>query len=136
MQNVQKICKSPIYILFLKVSLILHILHITLKKPSKTEHSRAFPLIRFSLADARRNRSEAVTIATKEQMKTEFAYFGEAWNFFKKFYETSGADEYWDAVVQEAGSIVQKYDDCPLCKAVVLAIIDELERKCQAREGA
>ena len=83
------------------------------------------------LTDARKNRSEAVTIATKEQMKTEFSYFGEAWNFFKKFYETSEADEYWDAVVQEAGAIVQKYD-CPLCKAVVLAIIDELERKHRA----
>lgn len=70
-------------------------------------------------------------IATKEQMKMEFCYFSEIWNFFKKFYETSDADEYWDAVVQEAGAIVQKYDS-PLCKAVVLAIVDELERRCQA----
>lgn len=67
-------------------------------------------------------------MATKEDMKTEFAYFGEAWNFFKKFYDTSDEDAYWDAVVQEGGAIILKYD-CPLCKAVILAIIDELERK-------
>ena len=72
-----------------------------------------------------------MTIATKEQMKTEFSYFSEAWNFFKKFYETSESDEYWDAVVQEAGAIVQKYDS-PLCKTVILGIIDELERKHKA----
>ena len=67
-------------------------------------------------------------MATKEQMKIEFAYFGEAWNFFKKFYEVQDSNPYWDSVVQEAGQIIEKYHQ-PLCKAVVLAIIDELERK-------
>ena len=67
-------------------------------------------------------------MATKEQMKTEFAYFGEAWNFFKRFYEVQDTEHYWDEVVQEAGQIIEKYNQ-PLCKAVVLAILDELDRK-------
>ncbi len=67
-------------------------------------------------------------MATKEQMKEEFVYFGEAWNFFKKFYEVQENDSYWDALTAEAGKILQRHDS-PLCKAVVLAIIDELERK-------
>ena len=32
-------------------------------------------------------------MATKEQMKEEFAYFGEAWNFFKRFYEVKESTE-------------------------------------------
>lgn len=72
-------------------------------------------------------------MATKEQMKAEFAYFGEAWNLFKKFYEIQDGDSYWDSLVTEAGLIIKKYGSEPLCKAVVLAIVDELDRK--FREG-
>lgn len=67
-------------------------------------------------------------MATKEQMKEEFAYFGEAWNFFKRFYEVQEDDSFWDSVVEEAGAIIRRYDST-LCKMVVLAIVDELERK-------
>lgn len=65
-------------------------------------------------------------MATKEQMREEFTYFGEAWNFFKRFYEVREDDAYWNAVVQQAGEILKQHDS-PLCKAVMLAIIDELE---------
>lgn len=73
-------------------------------------------------------------MATREQMKEEFAYFGEAWNFFKKFYEVKESTYYWDSVVEEAGDLMRRYN-CPLCKEVVLAIVDELERKYRARKG-
>lgn len=77
---------------------------------------------------------EEETMATKEQMKEEFAYFGEAWNFFKKFYKVQESEDYWDSVVADAGEIMRRHDS-PLCKAVVLAIIDELERKRKAGTG-
>ena len=67
-------------------------------------------------------------MASKEQMREEFAYFGEAWNFFKKFYEVKESICYWDSVVEEAGDLMRRYN-CPLCKEVVLAIVDELDRK-------
>nr|WP_302585167.1 hypothetical protein [uncultured Schaedlerella sp.] len=72
-------------------------------------------------------------MATKEQMKEEFAYFGEAWKFFKRFYEVKESTYYWDSVVAEAGDLMRRYN-CPLCKEVVLAIVDELERKYRARK--
>ena len=72
-------------------------------------------------------------MATKEQMKEEFAYFGEAWKFFKRFYEVKESTYYWDSVVEEAGDLMRRYN-CPLCKEVVLAIVDELERKYRARK--
>lgn len=79
-------------------------------------------------------------MATNEQMKTEFSYFGEVWSFFKKFYEVQEDDYYWNLVVKEAERIVEKYNR-PLCKALVLAVLNELERKSRAemeakREGA
>lgn len=72
-------------------------------------------------------------MATKEQMKEEFAYFGEAWKFFKRFYEVKESTYYWDSVVEEAGDLMRRYN-CPLCRGVVLAIVDELDRKYRARK--
>ena len=72
-------------------------------------------------------------MATKEQMKEEFAYFGEAWNFFKRFYEVKESESYWDSVIAEAGNLMQRYN-CPLCRGVVLEIVDELDRKYRARK--
>ena len=75
-------------------------------------------------------------MATKEQMKTEFAYFGEVWTFFKKYYDVQQEnDDYWAAVVEEASAINQKYN-CELCKDLILAVIDELERKGKAQGKA
>lgn len=65
-------------------------------------------------------------------MEIEFTYFAQAWNFFKKFYDVQDNEQYWDAVVQEAGQIIENYN-YPLCKAVILAIIDELDRKYKAK---
>lgn len=72
-------------------------------------------------------------MATREQMKTEFAYFGEVWTFFKKYYDVQQEnDDYWAAVVEEASAINQKYN-CELCKDLILAILNELERKGKAQ---
>lgn len=67
-------------------------------------------------------------MATNEQMKTEFSYFGEVWTFFKKYYYVGNTDEFWESVIEEAAAINQKYR-CPLCKDLVLAVLNELERK-------
>ena len=75
-------------------------------------------------------------MATKEQMKTEFAYFGEVWTFFKKYYDVQQEnDDYWAAVVEEASAINQKYN-CERCKDLILAVLDELERKGKAQGKA
>ena len=73
--------------------------------------------------------------ATNKEMATEFQYFGDVWTFFKKYYHVRPDDDYWDAVVEEGSSIVQKYNNLPLCKDLVLAVISELERKEKAMRG-
>lgn len=65
-------------------------------------------------------------MAINKQMKTEFAYFGEVWTFFKKYYYVENTDAFWESVVAEAAAIHQKYH-CPLCKDLILAILNELE---------
>lgn len=70
--------------------------------------------------------------ATNKEMSTEFQYFGEVWTFFKKYYHVRPDDDYWDAVIEEAGAINQKYQ-CELCKDLILAIVDELDRKYRER---
>lgn len=67
-------------------------------------------------------------MANNKQMQEEFAYFGEIWNFFKKFYEVQEDDAYWDTMVTEGEEIMRRHDS-PLCKAVVAAVIEELDRK-------
>ena len=39
------------------------------------------------------------------------------------------SDEYWESVVDESGQIAKKYDNAKLAIALLLAAIDELERK-------
>lgn len=73
--------------------------------------------------------------ATNKEMSTEFQYFGDVWTFFKKYYHVRPDDSYWEAVVEESSAIVQKYNNLPLCKDLVLAVIGELERKEKAVRG-
>ena len=73
-------------------------------------------------------------MATNKEMKTEFAYFGEAWTFFKKYYDVRNDNEYWDSMIAESITIMKKYN-CPLCNAIILAIIEELERKYKEKEN-
>lgn len=72
-------------------------------------------------------------MATNKEMKTEFAYFGEAWTLFKKYYDVREDNNYWDSMFDESITIMKKYD-CPLCDAIIRAIIEELERKYQAKK--
>lgn len=67
-------------------------------------------------------------LATNEEMKTEFAYFGEIWKLFKKYYYVRQEYSYWERLIEDAGAINQKYQ-CELCKDLILAVVNELERK-------
>lgn len=74
--------------------------------------------------------------ASNKEMAMEFKYFGDVWNFFKKYYFVSLDAAYWDAVVAEAREIVRRYEEQPLCTALIKAILDELDRKGQALKEA
>lgn len=68
-------------------------------------------------------------MVTDEELKTVWGMFTDAWKFYKKYADVQQSDEYWEAVVDESGQIAKKYDNAKLAIALILAAIDELERK-------
>ena len=55
--------------------------------------------------------------------------YKDVWNFHKKYSNVQTDDAYWEAVVDESGQIAKKYDNHKFAIALLLAVIDELERK-------
>lgn len=68
-------------------------------------------------------------MVTDEELKTVWGMFTDAWKFYKKYADVQQSDEYWEAVVNESGQIAKKYDNAKLAIALILAAIEELERK-------
>lgn len=71
-------------------------------------------------------------MVTDEELKAVYGMFTDAWKFYKKYADVQQSDEYWDAVVSESGQIAKKYDNAKLAIALLLAAINELERKSKA----
>ena len=59
----------------------------------------------------------------------EFAIYADIWNFHKRYYKISDSDDYWEAVIDDANALYKKYDNSKLAKSLVLAVMEELERK-------
>ena len=68
-------------------------------------------------------------MVTDEELKKVYGMFTDAWKFYKKYADVQQSDEYWESVVNEYGQIAKKYDNAKLAIALLLAAIDELERK-------
>lgn len=68
-------------------------------------------------------------MVTDEELKKVYGMFTDAWKFYKKYADVQQSDEYWEAVVDESGQIAKKYDNAKMAIALLLAAIDELERK-------
>lgn len=68
-------------------------------------------------------------MVTDEELKTVWGMFTDAWKFYKKYADVQQSDEYWEAVVDESGQIAKKYDNAKLAIALILAAVEELERK-------
>ncbi len=68
-------------------------------------------------------------MVTDEELRKVYGMFTDAWKFYKKYADVQQSDEYWESVVDESGQIAKKYDNEKLAIALLLAAIDELERK-------
>ena len=68
-------------------------------------------------------------MVTDEELRKVYGMFTDAWKFYKKYADVQQSDEYWEAVVDEYGQIAKKYDNAKLAIALILAAIEELERK-------
>ena len=74
------------------------------------------------------SRAEEPRTATNREMKTEFAFFGEVWTFFKKYYFPRPDESYWRDLVEESAQINEKYH-CDLCRDLLIAVTKELQRR-------
>lgn len=54
-----------------------------------------------------------------------FEAWKKAWDFHKKWCNNSGSESEWDAIVQEAGELMNQSE---FSRALTLAVIDELDR--------
>lgn len=64
-------------------------------------------------------------------------YWTIAWAFHKKYYGTKARDaETWDKVVKETEQICEQYNDCNFIKALMLDVVNELDRVAQAEYKA
>ena len=68
-------------------------------------------------------------MVTDAELKTVWGMFTDCWRFYKKYADVQQADEYWEAMVAEADVIAKKYQNNKLCRDLIFAVVDELERK-------
>lgn len=71
-------------------------------------------------------------MVTDEELKRVYDIFTVSWRFYKKFADVQQCDSYWEMVVNEAVALNQEYQ-YELCKDLILAVLDELERKGKAQ---
>lgn len=70
-----------------------------------------------------------------DEVMKEFDLFSAVWKFFKESLPVRDMedDAYWNQVVASAEDIHQAHAS-PLCTALVIAIIEELERRSKERK--
>lgn len=65
-----------------------------------------------------------------------FEVYRDVWEFHKKYSEILDTDEYWNMVCSDGRAISKKYQQCEFVRALLLAVICELERIAkEARKG-
>lgn len=67
-----------------------------------------------------------------------FSVWRSAWDYHKEYADMTGTDEEWDRAVDEAGKVIKRYDNTAqfdFAKALILAVLDELERREKYRRG-
>lgn len=58
-----------------------------------------------------------------------FGIFADAYNLMKTHYPVVGTDAYWDGLLDEANSICERHQASEFCKAMIVAVLKELERR-------
>lgn len=69
---------------------------------------------------------------TSRELRQAYNMFADAWKLFKRLADVSGTGEYWKAVAGEGDQIAKRYGNSKLVCALLLVVVDELER--QAKE--
>ena len=68
-------------------------------------------------------------MVSDEELRRIYNLFTDCWRYFKKYVDASDEDIYWENVVSESGELSKKYNNDKFAIALILAVIDEFERK-------
>ena len=66
---------------------------------------------------------------SNEELKRIYNLFTDCWRFYKKYADAKDTDSYWENVVDESGELSKKYNNDKFAIALVLAVVDEFERR-------
>ncbi len=64
-----------------------------------------------------------------EELRRIYNLFTDCWHYFKKYADVRDEDIYWENVVSESGELSKKYNNDKFAIALILAVVDEFERK-------
>lgn len=64
-----------------------------------------------------------------EKGTEEFMMFGDFFQLCKKYWKVEDADIYWNYLIKDGNKFVEKYEQIPLAKGLVIALMEEQERK-------
>jgi len=65
----------------------------------------------------------------------EYEFFGEYFTFRKKFYTPEISQDYWNALINDANELIEKYNRNDYLGGLVLTCIDDLEHRYARMEG-
>ncbi len=68
-------------------------------------------------------------MASNEELMRIYNMLTDTWRLYRKYADVQGTDQYWDSLVEESRAISKKYGECKFIIDLVLAVINELERK-------
>ena len=68
-------------------------------------------------------------MVSDEELRRIYNLFTDCWRYFKKYEDVSDEDIYWENVVSESGELSKKYNNDKFAIALILAVVDEFERK-------
>lgn len=63
-----------------------------------------------------------------DDLKETWKTFTDVWLFYKKFFEVSHTDEYWERTMFEAGRLY-KENPTPLRRTLINAVVEDMERR-------
>lgn len=63
-----------------------------------------------------------------EAIKEAYSIFTDAWRFYRKYWEISAEDEYWDNLMRESNKMCEK-NSSPLLRGLLGEIIKDIERR-------
>ena len=68
-------------------------------------------------------------MVSDEELRRIYNLFTDCWRYFKKYVDVSDEDIYWEDVVSESGELSKKYNNDKFAIALILAVVNEFERK-------